>query len=299
MIIICIMNMRVKGELRSYLFIGLGLVAVGELLVFLQIDPLVSWAYLFFWYGYIMFLDGAIYYRKGRSTIIDRPREFAAMLPISTGVWLIFEWYNLYLKNWHYENLPSIWWVAVTGSLISFATVIPGVLFTSELLEDVLKLERLKVKPKTFSRRALTGSVVFGALSVTVPLAFPDPYASYMFGWVWLGFFFLLDPINYWLKGDSLLEDLARGKINRGVSLLIGGAVCGFLWEFWNYWGHTKWIYDVPIASNLKLFEMPLPGYFGFPPFALELFAMYASLKLLYSYIRKAGGVEVSPRRPD
>ena len=31
----------------------------------------------------------------------------------------------------------------------------------------------------------------------------------------------------------------------------------------------------VPVFPEVKLFEMPLAGYLGFPPFALEAFAMY------------------------
>jgi hypothetical protein len=31
----------------------------------------------------------------------------------------------------------------------------------------------------------------------------------------------------------------------------------------------------------MKLFEMPLPGYLGFPAFALECFTMYVMLRLL------------------
>jgi len=30
-----------------------------------------------------------------------------------------------------------------------------------------------------------------------------------------------------------------------------------------------------------KIFEMPLPGYFGFPPFALECFTMYVLVRRL------------------
>ena len=280
------MDVQNKRELKSYLFIGLILIGWGEILAISHWQPLARWAYQFFWYGYLLFLDAAIYYRKGRSLMINRRAEFAAVLPISAGLWLLFEWYNLYLENWHYVNLPSQYWVTVTGSLVAFATVVPGVFLTSELLENVLRLDRVKVKPRTFSKNALTASVVFGALCVTVPLFFPSGYSSYLFGFVWLGFFFLFDPINYWLKGDSLLGDLARGEISRALALLIGGSVCGFLWEFWNYWGYTKWVYDVPIMHHIKLFEMPVLGFLGFPPFALELFAMYASLKLLHSFLK-------------
>lgn len=276
-----------KRKLKTYPFLGLALIVWGEVLVLTKHQPLAQWSYVFFWYGYILFLDGAIYFRKGRSTIMSRPGEFAAMLPVSAGVWLMFEWYNLYLKNWHYINLPPQLWVALAGTLVSYATVIPGVLFTSELLEDVLRLQRVRVKSKVFPRNRLMASVIFGALCVTVPLAIPYPLSSYLFGFVWLGFFFLLDPINYWLKGDSLLGDLAQGKVSRFLALLIGGSVCGFLWEFWNYWAYAKWVYDVPITSEIKLFEMPLLGYLGFPPFALEVFAIYSSLKIFHSFLRK------------
>jgi hypothetical protein len=58
--------------------------------------------------------------------------------------------------------------------------------------------------------------------------------------------------------------------------------VCGVLWEFWNYWALAKWRYvGVPVLPSIKLFEMPLAGYLGFPPFALEVYAMYHAIRPL------------------
>src|SRR6266566_768525 len=63
------------------------------------------------------------------------------------------------------------------------------------------------------------------------------------------------------------------------------GFVCGWLWEFWNYWAAAKWHYIFPMFQQWKIFEMPIPGYLEFLPFALECFAMYVtaawSLRLL------------------
>jgi hypothetical protein len=59
------------------------------------------------------------------------------------------------------------------------------------------------------------------------------------------------------------------------LALLAAGAVCGVLWEFWNYWAATRWTYTVPYLGDVKVFEMPVLGYLGFPPFALECWAMY------------------------
>ena len=39
----------------------------------------------------------------------------------------------------------------------------------------------------------------------------------------------------------------------------------------------------VPIMQRWKIFEMPLPGYLGFPPFAVECFTMYVLVRALYA----------------
>jgi hypothetical protein len=73
----------------------------------------------------------------------------------------------------------------------------------------------------------------------------------------------------------SWLGALAAGDASLVLALLTSGLVCGLLWEFWNYWALTRWTYSVPYVGGVKLFEMPVLGYLGFPPFALECYAMY------------------------
>jgi len=104
------------------------------------------------------------------------------------------------------------------------------------------------------------------------PLVWPSPYLAAP---VWLGFIFLLEPINVRLGGESLYSDFRQGDGSRFTNLILSGFLCGLLWEFWNYWSRAKWHYTVPIMEHVKIFEMPLPGYLGFPAFALECFTMY------------------------
>ena len=111
------------------------------------------------------------------------------------------------------------------------------------------------------------------------PFVWPSRYLAAP---VWLGFIFLLDPINARLGGESLWDDLNEGQYDRLKNLVSSGFLCGILWEFWNYWSHTKWRYAVPIMENVKIFEMPLPGYFGFPAFAIECFTMYVFVRLVW-----------------
>jgi hypothetical protein len=121
--------------------------------------------------------------------------------------------------------------------------------------------------------------VVVGAVMLIWPIVWPSPYLAAP---VWLGFILLLDPLNRRLGAESLLGDLRNGRYERLVNLTFAGFICGGLWEFWNYWARAKWIYDVPIMQNWKIFEMPVPGYLGFPAFALECFTMYVFVRCLF-----------------
>src|SRR6185295_6271064 len=100
---------------------------------------------------------------------------------------------------------------------------------------------------------------------------------------VWLGFIFLLDPINERLGAESLFREAREGRYDRIINLALSGVLCGVLWEFWNYWAGAKWHYTVPIMPNLKIFEMPVPGYLGFPAFAFECFTMYVFVRAIFA----------------
>ncbi len=126
--------------------------------------------------------------------------------------------------------------------------------------------------------------LALGVAMLALMLVFPKD----CFCLVWGFAYFLTDPICYWVKrteknhgGRSLLGQLATGDNTRLVALLAAGFICGGLWEGWNLGARTKWIYSVPFFDELKLGEMPLLGFLGFPPFALECYALVNFLSLL------------------
>ena len=98
---------------------------------------------------------------------------------------------------------------------------------------------------------------------------------------MFLGFAWLLDPINAWNGDESLVGDFNRGRCGHLVNLVVAGVICAVLWEFWNYWAGAKWIYTVPVFPEWRLFEMPLLGYGGFPACSVECFTMYVALRRL------------------
>ena len=139
-------------------------------------------------------------------------------------------------------------------------------------------------RPLRLGRAAETVLIALGAAMLVVPLAGPTAdQVAYLFGLVWLGFLFLLEPINYRLHLPSFEGDLARGYRGRLYSFLAAGWVCGWLWEFWNNWARAGWVYTFPIGQQWKIFQMPAPGYLAFPVFALECFAMYVTGAWLFS----------------
>jgi hypothetical protein len=78
------------------------------------------------------------------------------------------------------------------------------------------------------------------------------------------------------LRGrPSLISQVSQGDWRIVVALTLAIMVCAFFWEMWNYLAWPKWYYTVPFFGFAKIFEMPLLGYFGYWPFAWELYALY------------------------
>ena len=107
---------------------------------------------------------------------------------------------------------------------------------------------------------------------------------------MWIGLIFLLDPVLYRLDPEvSLLGRAEKGRYGLILRLLVAGLLCGFLWEFWNYWSGAKWVYTVPHFNFWKVFEMPVLGYLGFPPFALECYVLWQAFQLFRSRVLSRG----------
>lgn len=266
--------------MRWYGYIALVSLLLCQYLMYRKVEPVYTFFTPIQWWNYIFLVDAVVSRRQRRSLITDRPGEFLLMLVLSNVCWMIFEGYNLLLHNWYYTNLAPRTWQRIVGAGAAFATIFPGIFLTADLLESFGLFRDRNAKPRNLARGLLLVSFAGGLAGVLFPLAFPS---SYVFGMVWVGYFFLLDPVNYWLKNSSLFADWEQGRWQRFWLLLVAGAVCGFLWEFWNYWAYTKWYYTVPILDNIKVFEIPVVGFLAYGPFALEIYVMYNFIRLLVS----------------
>jgi hypothetical protein len=231
-------------------------------------------AYLFFplWLGYVLVVDGLVLSRTGSSLWTRSHRDFALLFVASSPVWWLFEAINQRTDNWRYLGSSAFsgleYFVLCT---ICFSTVMPAVFETAELARTFRWVERFACGPRVRpAPRVTRGLFVAGAVMLTLTLAWP----RYFYPFVWSSLVLLLEPLNCWLGRRHLLRELQHGDWRPVVSLAAGALISGFFWEMWNYYSFPKWVYFTPGAQFLHVFEMPLLGYGGYIPFALELYSL-------------------------
>lgn len=260
-------------RLPWYGWLGLLTLLGGQAALFLGLAPVRVLFYCIAWWSYIILVDALVWRRRGMSLARSRPWEFWFLAFWSVPIWNLFELFNFRLQNWFYINVPPDETFGLIFNVASFATVLPGLFETYDLLRAYGVLERARAGPWRITPPLLFGCVATGIGMLTAPLLWP----RFAFPLIW-GFAVLVgDPICFWAgpsRTNSLLGQLARGDPRPALRLLLAGLICGGLWEFWNFWAYTKWLYTVPYLANLKWFEMPPLGFLGFPPFALECYVL-------------------------
>ncbi len=267
--------------MKLYGWLGLLLLIISEYCLLHRIEPFVTWFYCFAWWSYILLADNLVLKLRGWSLLHDRQREFWSMLPISVFIWLLFEAYNFVIRNWAYTIVPLQIWQRWAGYVVAFSTVLPGIFITADLVQMLFRrsptvqtsgCEQIPAQPSTKPSLLF---FVLGLILTIAPLILP----RYFFPAVWIGPILLLDPILEKTGVQSLSLGIHFGDRTRVYSLLLGGFFCGILWEFWNFWAGSRWTYTVPFFGHLRLFEMPVLGFLGFPPFALECWVLYHLLR--------------------
>lgn len=251
----------------------------------LLVEPVPTWYYHLAWWSYIVAADDLNRRLGGRSLLRDRTAHFLWLAGVSVLWWTLFEIANLRLGNWYYVmSLPSrpVRWGA---GVLAFASVLPGILETLELLENLGVARSVRVRPLVWTPAKERVVIALGLASLLLPLAWPDVF----FPLTWGSLVFLLEPWNRRHARRSFLRDLEAGEAGPFCRTLLAGLICGALWEAWNFWARTKWTYTVPGFEGMKLFEMPLAGFLGFPPFAVECLVVLRLLGGLRDRLRPTG----------
>ena len=265
-------------------WLGLGLVIIFWILNWSLSDLRTHWAFFPLWLGYCFTVDALVFMRKGHSMLTRNPGTYATLFLVSAPAWWLFELFNWRTQNWLYDGrqfFTDFQYFALAS--LSFSTVMPAVFGTAELVSTFNWLRRIRRGPLLVPTQAtLLGFFVTGWLMLVLLLLWP----LYFFPFLWLSVYFILGPVNVWLKHRSLTQYTAVGDWRPVLALWLGCLICGFFWEMWNFYSYPKWIYRVPFVDFLHIFEMPLLGYGGYLPFVLELFALY---HLVMGLLRQKG----------
>jgi hypothetical protein len=246
------------------------------------------------WLAYVTLLCGVLA-QLDRSSWLQRYRNrFAVLWLFSVPAWCYFDAQNFFflrdpvtgLRAWEYINLPPSFDDRLLGYLVAFGAIAPGMFLTAEVLNrcGFVRLRTAPLRWSLQSKRAAVASVVILGLALT-PVPFLVGTAASNLA-IWVGTWALLDPLNLLLGRPSILRDWSQGRWGRTLALGAGGLVCGFLWEFWNFWAGTKWVYHLPFLGSwehVKYFEMPVPGLLGFIAFGIQTWTMWQTALLLLS----------------
>ncbi len=256
-------------------WVGIALVLVAWPLNWLLPGTRTSWLFFPLWLGFALTVDGLVYMRKGTSLLTRSWRRYVGLFLVSAPAWWLFEAINLRTQNWSYQGVDNFSSLAYfLLATLNFSTVIPAVFGMAELTGTFNFIQRMRpwlvVRD---NRRTTLAFFAAGWLMLALLLAWP----LYFFPFVWISVYFITEPVNVWLGHRSLSEGTRRGDWRAIVSLFIGVLITGFFWEMWNFFAYPKWVYSVPGQGFLfqHVFEMPLLGYGGYLPFALELHALY------------------------
>src|SRR6266699_5713992 len=260
---------------RAKVAMGLGgavaMLAAALVLNHFQVRPVPTWLYVFAWYPTLVILDLLVVWLGGDS-LLARPRVLLPMLWWSVVIWLLFEAVNFRLQDWYYVFLPARRAERWLGITLSLATVVPAILLPERLLERLGAWRALSTAPLGRRDGEMTYAFALGAATLGATLALPRYLHPLTWGAVWL----IADPVLYRTDpAASLFGDMRRGEWGRIARLLVAGVLAGVLWEAFNAHARGQWIYTVPFLERLKVFEMPLVGFLGFPFFALEVWSLY------------------------
>jgi hypothetical protein len=247
------------------LVVGLAICGFGWSTSLAGVEPIRGYWFDLVWAGYILAGDAVVWSRAGRSLLHGGGRRMAALFALSALFWWAFEIANWRLETWRYVGMAVHGrQVHVLLNTLSFAFVLPALATSRDLLRSFVRFPHPPaVALPSWTAPAL---VAFGLACVPLLYLFPDQ----AFPLVWVAPWCVLDGVAE-LRGrrPNVLALVREGGAGPVLLIAVAGLGTGILWELWNWGAVPHWDYRIPSVGFLPVFEMPVLGYLGYPPFAL------------------------------
>lgn len=259
-------------------WLGLGLTAVAWVLAWTRFpwfEPFQPFTFTPLWLGYILTVNAWTFARTGCCMMLDRPRYFLSLFPLSSAFWWFFEYLNRFVQNWYYLGIQEFTPLEyVIHATIPFSTVLPAVLGTTALLASYPRLSAGldKWRPIRIANTKLVGWSVLGLGSGgLIGIGF---WPNYLFPLVWVAPLLLITALQAMSDEETIFSPLAYGDWRPLWLPALAALVCGMFWEMWNVKSLAHWEYAIPFVDRFHIFQMPILGYAGYLPFGLECVAV-------------------------
>lgn len=263
--------------------LGLLLLLAGWIMAWNRFPWFTPWqphTFLPLWLGYILAVNGLTQARTGSSLLTRRPGFFLTLFPLSALFWWFFEYLNRFVQNWYYVGIEDFSALAyVLHASLSFATVLPAVLSTEELLATFARLTEPLQAAWPIRRRGGKAPAVIMLLASAAGLAGIGLRPDYLFPLLWLSPLLIITAGQKLTGRATVFDSLGRGDWRPIWLPALAALCCGFFWELWDFKSQAHWVYSIPYVQKFHIFEMPILGYLGYLPFGLECKAVAASLQ--------------------
>jgi hypothetical protein len=276
---------------------GLAVIAFGWGVSIVGVEPFRGYWFDLVWSGFILAADAVVWARAGRSLLHGGGWRVLAMFALSAPFWWAFEIANWRLENWRYVGEHLFTGPArMPLKTLSFLFVLPALAESRDLLRSFVRFPHPPAIP--LPSWTATALVALGLASVPLLYLFPDQ----AFPLVWLAPLAVLDAVAELRGRTSIIGLVRRGRAGPVVLLAVAGLGTGILWEMWNWGALPFWQYRIPYVGFFFVFEMPILGYLGYPPFILAADAFWRLFSggpggLTEGPVTDLGGDR--PRRPD
>jgi hypothetical protein len=144
--------------------------------------------------------------------MLDQPRIFVWLFPVSAVFWWSFEYLNRFVQNWHYVGAQTLTsWDYFIQATVPFSTVLPAVLSTRELLSTFPRLSAGMDRLPAFHIRHLH-MVGWGVLLLACGgLVSLGIWPHYAFPLVWLAPLALMTSIQLVTGAETIFSATPRG----------------------------------------------------------------------------------------
>ena len=221
------------------------------------------------WISFILVINALTFRRTGKCMIVNRPKYFIMLFPVSAAFWWFFEYLNRFVQNWqyvgvHFSSLEYFFYASV-----SFSTVLPAVLGTREWIQSFSWVEKCNnlISSGIFQSKPIALSVLMAS---SAGMALIGIRPDYLFPLLWISPLLVIVSLQILSGEDHVFSDIALGDWRLVISSALAALFCGCFWEMWNFFSLAKWMYSVPFVHRFEIFEMPVLGFAGYLPFGLE-----------------------------